>query len=658
MNFNRLKKSMQEKFAFMVKEGVMLFVTNADKHTLWEVFLSKFTPEYVQEHTCNSCRQFIKNYGNVVTIINGKKHCIWDVVDEDYQEIVDALKFLVEKEKIVNIFLTDSVKMGHDKSLETTSEGNKIVWDHFYLVAPTANVHKGRNSIDSVLGEYRTKVELFERSLQTITMDALDTVLELISQNSIYRGAEFKPIVSEFKQLKLNSEGLDLNIFCWSNSKVNGAVTGIRNTSIGTLLINLSEGMDLDGAVRAFENIVAPHNYKRPTALVTKKMIDQAKETIKELGYEESLGRRLATINDLNINDVLFIDRNKPSSLDVFEEMKEEVKVDSKNFSKVESIHIDKFLEEVLPSVKSIEVLFDNNHLNNLVTIVTAKDIQAKSMFKWNNPFSWHYCNGVTDSIKENVKKAGGKIDALLRFSLQWNEDGKDICDLDLHVKYGNKHIYFAYRHTEEGFLDVDMINPSKIGVENIVFNSVKKNTNYSLIVDNYNDRKCNAFSVEIEYKGKIFNIHRTGSFKKRHVNVANVTFTGSDIEVNTCAGFSLESSSKSVKKWDICTKSFYPVSAIFKSPNHWNESIGNMHTFFIVDSAKIPEDETIRGFFNEFLTADLDKNRKVLEILASKLAVENTGRQLSGLGFSSTINNSLICKVKGKFERVLNITF
>lgn len=40
---------------------------------------------------------------------------------------------------------------------------------------------------------------------------------------------------------------------------------------MGTLLINLSEGMDLENAVKQYENIMAPANYKRPTAIITKR---------------------------------------------------------------------------------------------------------------------------------------------------------------------------------------------------------------------------------------------------------------------------------------------------------------------------------------------------------------------------------------------------
>jgi len=114
--------------------------------------------------------------------------------------------------------------------------------------------------------------------------------------------------------------------------------------------------MELDKSVGRFEKIVAPSNYKRPTALVTAKMVEKAKEKLTELGYIEALDRRFATETDLDINNVFFVDKSS-SITDVFGEITKEAVVDVNKLSKVEDISIKDFITNVVPSKKREVVL-------------------------------------------------------------------------------------------------------------------------------------------------------------------------------------------------------------------------------------------------------------------------------------------------------------
>ena len=93
----------------------------------------------------------------------------------------------------------------------------------------------------------------------------------------------------------------------------------------------------------------------------------------------------------------------------------------------------------------------------------------------------------------------------------------------------------------------------------------------------------------------------------------------------------------------------FQKVSCIMLSPNHWEgNEVGNKHYFFMLDGCKNPD--PVRGFFNEYLRADLEKDhRRVFEALASRAKAEYNDNQLSGLGFSSTQRNELVVKVDNK---------
>lgn len=663
--FQAIKKQVQEQFAFMIKDQTVIFITDLDKDVLWNTYLDSFT-DTKQEHNCSACRGFIKNYGNIVAIKDNKIVTLWDfeVNNDEFKPVIENLHKLVSKSTIRDMFISDLKKIGVDQNIQRIEGSAPLVWNHFSLELPNTFVNKSTSSREALMGGVRDAKNVFKRSLDELTQDSIETVLELIAQNSLYKGDEFKGVIQEFLKHKIAYSKLKNNVdkdnYTWIHSFKGGAVSKIRNTSIGTLLIYLSEGKELDKSVAAFERVVAPTNYKRPTALVTKRMIEEAEKTIKTLGYTESLGRRYATVEDISVNNLLFIDRNAKKASGVFAEMKESVGINPKTLKKVEEITIGDFIENVLPGIKNIEVLFENSHLSNLVSLITSQDKEAPTLFKWNNPFSWSYTNAVTDSIKEQVKAAGGKVEGELRISLSWfNYD-----DLDLHVvEPGGNTIYFRNKLSAltGGNLDVDMnagSGSTRKAVENVIFpnkNRILEGT-YKIRVNNYAKREFidAGFEVEVECQGQIFNFSHTSSpASSATIDVVSLNYTKKD-----GVTFSKETSSKvnSKDKWGISTNKFHKVSMIMNSPNYWDSSIGNAHTFFILEGAK--NDENARGFFNEFLKDELSKDRKVFEVLASKLRVEAADKQVSGLGFSSTQRNSVICKVEGKFERLLKINF
>lgn len=668
-DFIKFKDAINAQFTKMSEYS--LFRTDVSKDDLWDKYLESFpagsNPIYKERtvHDCQCCKQFIRAVGNVVALVDGSVVSIWDVeIHGEYGVVADAMGDFVTSSNINNVFLHYEEHAGTDHNHQD-NDGEIKRWDHFHYKLPVKFVNK--SNLDTVLGDKRSNKEVLKRSLDEITLDAAETVIELIYQKSIYRGEEHKSLVETFVRIKTEYEELDNigeDVFCWEKSLVMGGASKIRNTVIGTLLSDISDGVDLTKAVKSFEAKVAPANYKRPTALITQSMINKAQEKVQELGIEASLSRRYAVEDDITINNVLYADKSVKKALGVFDDLSRDLSVDCKKFDQVDEVNIDTFIESIMPKADSLELMFDNKQVGNLMSLVAPVNPDSPSILNWDNNFSWSYNGEVTDSMKERVKSAGGNIVADLRFSIQWNESGNNNVDFDAHCKEPTgTHIFFSNKgrkHQSSGMLDVDVISPNgKIAVENITWTDFGKMPmgNYILYVNNYSSGQSReGFSAQIEFNNEIYDLSYNRLLRgNENIAVATVNNNGQSLSIVIAEG--ITSSKTQVQTWGINTQSFHKVSMIMQSPNHWDgQTKGNKHWFFMLDECV--NDGVTRGFYNEFLKPDLIDHRKVFEVLGSKMKVEKSNDQLSGLGFSSTQKTSVLCRVKGSFNRVIKINF
>lgn len=661
-DFNNFVNVVKKQFDMMSEHT--LYMTDVDPDNLYEKYLDSF-PEGTDnifrertEHNCSTCRQFIKRVGGVVVIINDRMVTVWDVLVEGFhQEVADSLSDYVKSHNIKSELFSKENHAGTEKTPELLEDGSVIVWKHFHAVLPAKNV--STNSASEIAKTVDNK-DLLERSLE-FSVDSIETVKDLILQNSLYRGEEHLPVVNRLLRVKRDYDDTEnKELFLWKMSSVLGASSRIKNTVIGTLIGDLSDGVDLEDAVRMFESKVAPQNYKRSSALVTQGMIKKAQEKVASLGLEDSLYRRFAVEEDVNITNVIYADRsvkNSPLQNSVFDVV--EAKAKKLNFKKVEEVTIDKFIKDIMPETKMVELWLENKHENNLVSLIAPVCDDAKPLFKWGNNFSWSYNGEFADSITERVKTAGGDVNGYVRCSLAWfNYD-----DLDIHViePDGTEISYISkISRKTGGNLDVDMnagTGKTRNAVENIVYKNKGRMIEgvYTVFIENFNKRESIdvGFVVEFEYGGviKTFNYDKP---VKKHVTVLKFKFSHENgVEIIE----SIDSTDTPKELWDLNTNNFHTVKLLMNSPNHWDgEKTGNKHWFFVLEGCNNPN--SARGFYNEFLNSELTEHRKVLEILSSKLKAEYSKRQLSGVGFSSTKRDHMFCKVHGAFTRILKVIF
>lgn len=675
MNFIKFRDAVKAQFDSMCESNFELFRVAINPHQLADAYLLAFpegsNPVFRErtEHDCNCCKSFIRAVGNVVAI-NDKLELvtIWDVQldnEPEYQCVADTLANIIRTANIKEPFYHFEGKAGTKFNIEAGE--TPLTWEHFYAAVPTRFINA---TPGAKIGEANGQYQVALRGLTELRVEDADAALDLINENALYRGAEFKASLEAFKAAKAQFDGIPSLMWEARSKHVWKNLTPamlIRNTAIGTLLVDLAEGVDLEKAVKSFEAKVAPANYKRPSAVVTPKMLEAAREAVANAGLTESLARRHARINDVPINDVLFVNAATRQAItlgDPFAAAAEALPVQLPKDDKIETINIEAFIKDVLPNSTSVQAYLSNKNANRMVTLLTSIYPEAPNLLKWGNLFSWSYMGDFTDAIQERVKAAGGSVEGDVRFSLSWfNYD-----DLDLSVEEATKgggHIVSyrnrTYLSPNGGTLDVDMnagSGKSRDAVENIVYKKAgsMKDGTYEVFVHNFCQRESvdTGFVVQVSLFGEILELQGPPLADRGRVKVATLKVKGGNLELEA----HLPGSKASKEVWGLQTEKLHEVRFICNSPNYWGENkVGNKHYFFMLQGAV--NDDSARGFYNEFLKPELDPHRKAMELVGQKLRIESDPNQLSGIGFSSTQKGNLVVLVtKDNAKRFYNIIF
>ena len=699
IEFNKLIQAQFDKMCAIGK----LFRSSLTGNQVWDLYINGYEKQHnpifrdpeSSTHNCNLCKNFIRRYGNIVALDeNYNILTIFDIdAPEEYKTVVRNLTIAIKSAGISEVFFetfnelhslpyesctksNEQFKLGIDKNVKryTKEEAEKYgvvkaneirTFNHIHLYLPKQFVDMEGKSIEAIMADYRDAKNVFERAMQEIPLDTLQLVKDLINQGSLLDGQTHLYKVEQLIPLKQQYDNLDANKrsnWCWTVS-YKLPYAKFKNELIGVLCAELAEGKEINEACQAWNKRVDPVNYMKTTAPITKKQIEEAKKFVEENGYVESFDRRFATIDDIKVSEILHsnVGNGEIKSVSMFDSVKStSTRHKRSEFDGIEEVTIDKFMKDILPSCTSIEAFLSNKQEGNLVSLTTANVKESKPIFKWNNNYSWTFNGNLAgkSQIKENVKNAGGKIEGILRCSLQWNDDDtKGVVDFDLHcMESRGSEIYYRSKKSYRtgGWLDVDMIRPSKIGIENITWQRQLPDMEYLFFVRNFCGGQNKGFKVEIEFDGNIFNYYYLNPTSyKQDIKVATVSVRNGVISIV----HHLPETSSSKEVYGIQTEQFHKVNLVCLSPNHWDaNNVGNKHYFFMLDNCKCPT--FIRSFHNENLLPELAQHRKVLEVLGATNMIQPSEKQLSGLGFNATVRDELIVKLSGSFKRVIKIKF
>ena len=194
----------------MFENYEQLYELDVDKDLLWDLYLNSIPTEHNKifrkrrQYDCSTCRHFFRNVGALAAIDGGRLVTIWDVEsgDQDFDRVAGILSEYVKRNGIANVFAIKVPEAGLDSNREMTESGEIIKWEHFNVRIPRKYQSSQSESVEAIKGNAKTTRDAFARNLQEVTPDAIDTVLELINQGSLYRGEEYKRVVSTFRQWK------------------------------------------------------------------------------------------------------------------------------------------------------------------------------------------------------------------------------------------------------------------------------------------------------------------------------------------------------------------------------------------------------------------------------------------------------------------------
>lgn len=671
MDFNPFAQAVHNQVNRMLTLGTTLVVVDVNSDALYDLYLQTFplgtNPIFREktEHDCNCCKSFIRKLGGAVSVIDGKVETIWDIdttgVDEPYSVVAKRLATAIRVAVPKNVLHLDLPHVGMQHNFDPLTAQKYI---HFNAVVPDMYCQPSMHLVQN----HRTALE---NSLR-IPDAAIETVIELINSNSLYRGNEKLNMLERWLTLNQKYSEMPLHVAevaLWHEALVLGEYANFRGSAIGSLAQAIADGEDLTVAVNKYEKMVAPENYKRTSAVVTQKMVDNAMAKVNELGIQAALTRRFASINDITINNVLFADNSAKQDMGIFAGIAN-APVAVPVLDKVEEVSAEHFLTHILPTATSIELMLAAQHENNFVSLVAPVDTTAPNIMAWGNNFSWSYKGEVTDSLlRQRVKSFGGDVDGELRFSIQWNESGNDgSVDLDAHAihadanMFGSMHIYFAAKSDGYGGkLDVDIRRPftettDGIAIENISWPTIARlpNNTYNFNVHAYSGTARDGFRAEVAIQGETYSYDFNQAVRDNNrVSVASVVVKDGVATIQ----HHLPTTVRNATVWGINTGEFVKVRTVMFSPNHWDgEHTGHKHVFFMLDGCVNPD--SVRGLYNEHLTDALHPHRKVFEVLGNKLRASHSENQLSGVGFSMERRTEVLCHVTGKYNRIVKITF
>ena len=432
-DFDLLYDSVRDTFARTTAAGGPLFRTDV-ADDLFAIYLDALDPGERQVATCFTCRTFLRRYGHLVTVDDaGVQHPVmwFGEFDSEHRmgrpEARVALAAAVRRAQITGVHLTPDTVWG------VPVAGG---WTHITVTPDTALVHRGdRQSAHeraALVGENRGTLG---RALAEFPRDLVARAVTMLDADALYRSekvagpARFLLALHDARTAATKGRARD-NLLWRAAAVAPPGFANPRSAMVGTLLEDLASGMGQDAVARRFAAKMHPLSYQRPTAAPSAGNIAAAEKLIADRGYERSLQRRYARLDEIQTLWRPAVPQQERPTGGVFGHLT------PKGATRADAPEVDggrvtwvKFAAQVLPGARQIEVYLSGRQ--GFYGMTTAVHDDAPPILQWDrdearNPFAWYvYSSGSTPS-QWGMPDGWALVDAVTTKPSQWGDRPSD----------------------------------------------------------------------------------------------------------------------------------------------------------------------------------------------------------------------------------------
>lgn len=380
-----------------------LFTTDVDPVAMFDTYLYHLPEDQWQYHTCSACRNFIKEFGGLVTISpeGVTKSAMWDLEDTPdlYKGSIRGMLTRIARAKVTGVFLSSERTWG----LPETG-----IWKHFALVPPPALVYTETTlTAGQKMAERREDFLTMRDALDEFHVSLVQQAVRILSSDALYRSEKVLGQAQWLLRLHLAQKAARTDRRSIANvlwDFVATAPAGFchpKSSMIGTLLEDLAKGMDFGTVSDRWAKKMAPLSYQRPQAPPSAGTIERAEQIIFHMKAAGALNRRFARLDDLR---TVWEPKPVPPQPNVKAGVFSHLKTKESIADAVNPITLPaqtmtwvKFRDTVLPTAEFM--LFYASGTANYAALMTAADPDAPPILQWDtdeqrNPVSWYVWHG------------------------------------------------------------------------------------------------------------------------------------------------------------------------------------------------------------------------------------------------------------------------